>query len=381
MTGTAVGEMGPDRARPANVLLVAPRVPPSGGMALQAELLARLLRQDGHEVSYFASNFAFPAGLQFVDGIPGVRTIVRHLLAWLKLWPHTARVDVLHVFAASWLYFFAVVAPAVIVGKVLRKRVVLNYRGGDAGRFFRRWRWAVKPVMQMADVITAPSEFLATLIGSQCGVSVVIVRNILDHSVFTFRERAAIRPHLVVARQLEEIYDVESVLKAFRVIAGRRPEARLAIAGTGSQEERLRRVAAEWQLRGVTFMAHVAHDDLPQIYENYDIFINASRVDNFPGALLEASAAGLALVSTAAGGIPFMYRDRRNALLVQPGDWQALADAVEEVLVSPELARKLIHNGLAVAESCDWRTVREDLYAAYGFSPEVDRRTAQVSSL
>ena len=377
MAGTGTEDFEPHQGPPARVLLVAPQAPPYGGMALQAELLARRLREDGHAVSYFASNFRLPRGLRLLDRIPGVRTLARHLLTWPKMRREAARVEVVHVFAASWLYFFAVVAPAVIVGKALRRRVVLNYRGGDAGRFFQRWRFAVKPVMRMADVVTAPSEFLARIIGRQCGVSVVIVSNILDHSVFTFHERAAIRPRLVVARQLEEIYDIESVLRAFRVIAGRHEQARLVVVGTGSQEERLRELAAEWKLN-VTFLGHVAHHDVPRIYADADIFINASKVDNFPGALVEASAAGLALVTTAAGGIPFMYQDRRDALLVPPGDWQRLADAVEAILESPALAEKLIRSGLAVAQSCDWRSVRKGVYETYGLAATPGRHMAQV---
>ena len=363
------------------VLLVAPKAPPYGGMALQAELLAKLLREDGHAVSYFASNFEFPAGLRFVNRIPGVRTLMRHLLIWPKLWRQAARVEVAHVFAASWLYFFAAAAPAVMVGKILGKRVILNYRGGDAERFFARWGFAVKTVMRMADVVTAPSQFLASVIHRHFGIPVVIVSNILDHSIFRFRERPAIRPRLVVARQLEEIYDIESVLKAFRDIQERHPDACLAVAGTGSQEGRLRALSREWGLRGASFLGHVAHDDLPRLYAEYDIFINASRVDNFPGALVEASAAGLALVTTAAGGIPYMYEHERDALLAPPGDWQALADAVETLLESPALARRLTRSGLAVARSCDWRSVRQGIYATYGLSADADQRAMEASPI
>jgi glycosyltransferase involved in cell wall biosynthesis len=375
---TGTKEFGSHQARPAKVLLVAPRVPPYGGMALQAELLARLLCADGHRVLYFGSNFGFPRGLRSLEEVPGVRTLVRHLLIWPKLWVAAGGVDVAHVLAASWLYFFAVVAPAVIVGKIRRRRVILNYRGGDAERFLRRWGFAARRIIRMADAVTAPSQFLAGLIHRYCGVPVTIVSNILDQSLFSFRDRPFLRPRLVVARQLEEIYDIESVLRAFRVIRERHPDASLAVVGGGSQKERLRSVAAGWQLQGVTFWGAVAHDDLPRIYADHDIFINASRVDNFPGALLEASAAGLALVSTAAGGIPFMYRHERDALLVTPGDWQALAGAVGTLLASPALARKLIRNGLALAQSCDWRSVRQGIYDSYGLSAADNRRTVEV---
>ena len=147
-------------------------------------------------------------------------------------------------------------------------------------------------------------------------------------------------------------------------MSARHAEALLTVAGTGSQEGRLRELATAWKL-DVNFVGHVQHDDLPALYNDHDIFINASRVDNFPGALVEASASGLAIVSTSPGGIPFMYRHEKDALLVEPGDWQGLADAAERLLASDALARLLISNSLAVARACEWTAVRREVYASY----------------
>jgi glycosyltransferase involved in cell wall biosynthesis len=163
---------------------------------------------------------------------------------------------------------------------------------------------------------------------------------------------------------------VESALKAFREVLAKHPEASLWIGGSGTQEDRLRGLASEWKLRNVRFLGQVAAEDLPAIYDQCDILLNASLVDNFPGALLEASAAGLAVVTTAAGGIPFIYTHQENALLVSPGDWRGLAQAVERVLADPALGRELTMNGAALARRCDWREVRKPLYESYGFTAE-----------
>jgi glycosyltransferase involved in cell wall biosynthesis len=362
----------------ATILLVAPEPPPYGGMALQAQLLRVLLARDGKSVVFLASNCSFGELLRFLECVPGVRTAARFLFFSLKLCRTAPRVDVIHVLAASWLYFFAVVAPVVLIGKAFGRRIVLNYRGGDADRFFRRFKWSIKPFFHMADVVTAPSEFLVRVIERYFDVPVSIVRNVLDRSAFTYRKRTEIRPRMIVARQLEKIYDVESVLRAFAAVQHRYRDASLVIAGMGREEARLRAIAEDLKLENVAFLGYVAHRDLPRLYDENDIFVNGSRVDNFPGALLEASAAGLVVVSTAAGGIPFMYRDGENALLVQPGNWQALARALEQVLESPQLGAKLAQAGLRVAECCDWESVRETIYKAYG--PECLPRTPKFAS-
>jgi glycosyltransferase involved in cell wall biosynthesis len=359
-------------------MIVAPQLPPYGGMALQAQLLVRLLRADGHEVVFFPSNFRVAGPL---GRIPGVRTMVRYLLTWWKLCQQVGSVDIVHVLAASWLYFFAVVTPATIVGKMRRKRVILNYRGGDAARFFQPWGWAVAPIFRMADLITAPSRFLKELIEGRLGIGVDVVNNIVDTSAFSYRERSAVHPRLIVARQLEAIYDIESVLRAFGAVRQRYPGASLAVAGTGSQGESLRRMAVEWGLDNVEFLGHVAHDDLPALFDRHDIFLNASRVDNFPGALIEASAAGLLVISTAAGGIRFMYQNEKDALLVEPGDWGALAKAVERAIETPELARQCMRSALTMVRLCEWPAVRDSIYRSYAWSTPTNVHQVTVSEV
>jgi glycosyltransferase involved in cell wall biosynthesis len=352
------------------VLLVAPAPPPYGGMALQAQLLAALLRQDGVPVRFLAANLPFPAGLRTVGKVPALRTAVRFALLWRELLRYVRTVDVVHILAASWVYFFVVVYPVVIAARLFRKRIVLNYRGGEADRFFRSYGWAAKPVFAMSDIVTSPSQFLARVIGRHFGISVAIVPNILDTGLFPFVRRTAFRHNLVVARHLEKMYDLESVLRAFRLVQDRYPDATLDIAGTGNQESSLRALADTLGLNNVRFLGFVAHDDLPALYSRCDIFVNASRVDNFPGALLEASAAGLAVVSTCAGGIPFIYEDGKTALLTPPGDWRALGLAVLKVLESPAAAQAITGAAAELVRGFHWSAVRGPLFQAYGFQYE-----------
>jgi glycosyltransferase involved in cell wall biosynthesis len=360
----------PDILSTRRVLIVAPMAPPPGGMALQAKLLTRFLREDGVSVSFLASNFDLPRTARLCRHVPGLRTLLRFLLIWSTVWKEMSGVAVVHVFAASWLYFFAAVCPSVLMGRLCRKTIVLNYRGGDAARFFHRWRWVVKPVFRAATLVTAPSQFLARLIRGSFDIPVVIVPNILDLSAFQFQERKEFAPRLLVTRNLEKIYDIESILRAFRQIQECHPNASLWIVGSGSDEHRLRSLAAGWNLTNTVFLGHIDPIDLPAIYSQRDILLNASIIDNFPASLLEASAAGLVVVSTAAGGIPFIYENERTALLVELGAWRALAAAVDRVVRDSSMAARLTREARTLTHQCSWEQVRKSLYACYGFPLE-----------
>jgi len=171
---------------------------------------------------------------------------------------------------------------------------------------------------------------------------------------------------MLVTRHLEALYDIPTVLDAFRQIQLTYPAASLWIAGTGSEGQRLRDLVRDWKLEHVRFLGHVEHSSLPAIYDQCDFLLNASRIDNFPGSLMEASAAGLVIVTTKAGGIPFVYEDGTTALLVEIGDAQALGMAVKRVLEDPMLGQRLVKGSLALCRRYQWENIREPLYKLYG---------------
>jgi glycosyltransferase involved in cell wall biosynthesis len=119
-------------------------------------------------------------------------------------------------------------------------------------------------------------------------------------------------------------------------------------------------------LPGVTFHGAVPNAALPALYNENDIFINASNVDNFPGALVEAACAGLPIVTTKAGGIPDMIEDHKTGLLVELNDADGLATAVMECVENPVAARAMTRTARAWAEQFAWEKIFPQLLACYG---------------
>jgi glycosyltransferase involved in cell wall biosynthesis len=366
MAETTMTRQMADFIRPP-VLLVAPETPPYGGVALQGQLLRERLAQDGVRYLFLASNLPFAGPLRFLDRIRGVRPFLRSALYSWRLWKMLAEVKVLHILACSWLYFFLVVCPAVILGRIRGKRVVLTYHGGEADQFLRRFGSVLAPVFRMADVVTAPSTFLVEVIRRRIGVAVEIVPNLVDCGTFRFRPRTPLRPKMLVTRHLEKLYDIECVIRAFSAVQNRYPDASLLIAGTGSEEDRLRKLVAAGNVKNVEFLGYVPFRDLPALYDQCDILLNASRADNFPGSLVEAAAAGLAVVSTAAGGIPHIFENGSSALLAEVGDCAGLAAAVLRVLEDPDLASALITTARRQCRRYEWNSVRGLLFRSYGY--------------
>jgi L-malate glycosyltransferase len=349
------------------VLLISPKVPPYGGMALQAQLMQDRMNGEGISAAFLASNLPFPKPVSFFEQIRFVRPFLRCPFFCWQLWKMSKRAEVVHILACSWLYFFVIVCPAVLISRIRGKRIILNYRGGEADEFFRRSAILIRPFFRMADVVTAPSQFLVDVIGKWIGVPVQVVPNIVNLDRFRYRARNPLQPKMVVTRHLLKLYDVESVIRAFGEVQKRYADASLAVVGTGDQESHLRSLVATLGLTKVTFRGYVPQKDLPALYDQCDILLNASLADNFPGSLVEAAAAGLVVISTGVGGIPYIFENGKSALLARPGDWEGLAAAVLRVLEDQNLAMRLIQEAVHQCRNYDWAHVRRQLYAIYEF--------------
>jgi glycosyltransferase involved in cell wall biosynthesis len=347
------------------VWIVAPSPPPYGGMSVQAEMLERRLVGEGIAAEVIATNPALPRPLKTLERIPVLRTMLREAQYLGSLVRILRYPGVVHHFSASYLFFFLHSAPLLLLGRSFGAKIVLNYRGGKAADFLRSWSWAALPLLRGADKIVVPSEFLQRVF-QDFGLASMLLPNLADTELFPFVEREQFSPRLFVSRSLEPMYDVECVLRAFRIVQRKIPQAVLGIAGEGSEANRLRSLVREWRLNGVHFYGTVPHKAVPSLYQRHDIYVNASRVDNFPGTLVEAACAGLPIVTTRAGGIPEMIRHRENGLLCEVGDPDALATCVLQILQHRDFARQLARTARSWAEQFSWRSVFPQLMQCYG---------------
>ena len=116
------------------------------------------------------------------------------------------------------------------------------------------------------------------------------------------------------------------------------------------------------------------NEKVAEWFERPDIFINASFLDNAPLSILEAMASGLPVVTTAAGGIPFLLRHEETALLCPIGDARALADQVSRLLREPELALQIAHRAHQESGRYRWVSVRTQWLEVYGCWPSHAQR-------
>ncbi|HKG15742.1 MAG TPA: glycosyltransferase family 4 protein [Pyrinomonadaceae bacterium] len=346
------------RPKPIRLLVVAPSHEYLGGQSVHAAQLVKELRKEPDFRVGFAS--ISPRALGFgarVHRMRFARPLLRMPLYLLNLLSKIPRHDVIHVSSAALSSFLLTTTPAILLAKLFGRRVVLNYHAGQAVEHLRDWARTAIPVIRMCDATVVPSLWLVDVFAGH-GLKARAIFNHVELDAFRFRGRKPLRPVFLSNRNFDPIYNVPCVLRAFSIIQRRVPEARLLVAGDGAQRPGIESLARELNLRNVEFKGRVAPEEMPRLCDAADVYLNASNVDNMPLSILEAFSSGLPVITTGAGGIPYIVEHGRTGLVVPTNDHEAIAASALRLLEDGDLASRL---ALAAHAECDkyrWDAVR-----------------------
>jgi glycosyltransferase involved in cell wall biosynthesis len=335
-----------------------------GGQSVQADLLRRHWQNDPDiEISFIAVDPPLPKILAWAEGIPGLRTILREPIYFWHLWRGLKEVDVAHIFSASYWSFLLAPAPAAYFAKMRKTKTLINYHSGEARDHLQRFRSAGF-FLRRVDKIVVPSGYLVNVF-REVNLAASAIPNIVDLSQFRFRQRTPLRPHLVCTRGFSRYYSVEVVVRAFAEVRKEFPDATLDLVGKGPLEGEIRKLVADLNLTGVNFTGVAAHREIGRYYDQADIFINASWLDNMPLSVIEAFASGTPVVTTAPECMPYLVQHERTGLLSPVADEKALAANVIRLLRDPQFANSLANNAHEESKKYTWEAVRQQWLNTY----------------
>jgi glycosyltransferase involved in cell wall biosynthesis len=243
---------------------------------------------------------------------------------------------------------------AAIVGKLSNVPVIIATRQnvdiGGVGRE-RVNRWALRS----CDAVVAVSKevYKAEIQHSQTDpAKVVVIPNTVQVEAFTgvnqaqvemLRQEWNIHPSRPVIgtvarfdRQKGHVYLIDATIKILKQI----PSTKILLVGDGPLRPQMEDKAEALGLSDSIIFTGIRHD-VQKILALLDLFVLPSLWEGLPVALLEAMAAGLPVVATAAGGTPEAVVDGTTGLLVPPRDPLALAKAITRLLNDPELRRQM----------------------------------------
>lgn len=329
------------------VLIIANYRKAVGGISIQVKLLQEKLRAENVDVDLFNTKKA---------------NIIRVFMPFQLIVKGAAK-DIFHIHGCSYAGFFPIVL-GVMVGKLLRKKVIVTYHGGGADEFFSAHPKFIRFILKRADHIIVLSEYLKNVF-RKFELDTEIIPNIIEMKPADSLARAAFQSRMITTRSLEAVYDIKTVIKAFVLVKQNYKDAVLYIVGRGKEEAELKKFVAETEIQDVVFSGYVANERIYEYLSKADFWCNPTTKDNMPVSLIEAIHAGLVVVSTDVGGIPCMVEHKKSAWLVDKGDDQAMADGILFLLAHQDICKTLAANAKATLRNYQWEHIREKILNIY----------------
>ena len=318
-----------------------------GGINAQVDLLQQFINQeDGWHADIFSTK----------------GNLIRRCIAFFKLLCKARRYDIVHIHACSYWGMVPAVF-GIIVGKLWHKRTIITYHGGEAKEYFAKNAAFVRRWLGRADEVIVLSGFLKEIF-DQHQIPCVVIPNIVVLRPQTERT-TTIAPKFISIRHLEPLYNILCVLQAYEQVLKQYQEASLDILGQGSMRAELEAYVQEHNLTAVRFIGQVPNNKIYDYFAKASIMLSAPKIDNMPVSLLEAMNAGLLVISSRVGGVPYMIEDGKTGLLFESDDADDMAAKMIWALEHTEEANNMILAAQKEVQKYSWEKVRPLLIKVY----------------
>ena len=154
--------------------------------------------------------------------------------------------------------------------------------------------------------------------------------------------------------------DVETLLKAHRILLQRKVAYKLVFVGDGPMREQIEREAPDALLAG-----HLQGDQLSRAYASADIFVFPSTTESFGNVVLEAAATGLPVIGASEGGVGDLIRDGETGFLTIPRNHEDFALKMETLLTNESLRNEMAAGALEFALQKSWSQINHRLFQSY----------------
>lgn len=384
--------------------------PVVGGGEGQARLMARTLRERGHDVTVLTQHrFASSPRHEILDGVdvvrvgrPGFKRWGKYLMipaSFFRLLTTAGRWDVVYVAGLRTLGVVGVAAAGLTGGRCLLRSASCAELSGDyvfehvdTGPLSRWVKALLRGYLALRNAVLLRADgFLAMSVAIEqeylaCNVTpqkIARIPNGVDLSRFqplAPAGRQELRRSLELpvegvlltyTGKLNRGKGLETLLRSFRRIAAEREDAHLVLVGSGggmylSCEADLRAYVSEHGLGDhVTFTGY--QQNVHEYLQASDVYVMPSESEALSNSLIEGLSCGLPTVASAVGGMLDVVTHDRDGLLVPAGDEEALADALLSVMTDPALRARLGAAARERAQAFDVQrigTLYEELFAS-----------------
>jgi glycosyltransferase involved in cell wall biosynthesis len=260
--------------------------------------------------------------------------------------------DIVHVHSSHAVSFYRASFYVLFARYVWRRPVVLHIHGSSFHTFVRDASTPVRLYQELvfgaSDEVIVLSEYWRDVVSERVPRSKIsIVPNAVDPALYDPKYHAD-PPRIVFVSNLVPRKGVVELVSALRdVLTESDVDCVVDIAGDGRLREHVEELADEFE--EVTYHGYVSEAKKRALLNEGTVFVLPTYAEGLPIAILEAMAGGNAIASTQVAAIPEVVGEDRGRL-VEPGDVEALAEALHELVSEPDRAADMGKRNRAIVE-------------------------------
>jgi glycosyltransferase involved in cell wall biosynthesis len=221
---------------------------------------------------------------------------------------------------------------------------------------------ASKKYLAGGAAIVSPSGYLQDAVSRQFGLKPVIIPNFIDIDLYPFALRTGLNPvRILWVRSFHVSYQPHLAVEVLSKLRIEGIDAQLTMVGPDKDGtiETCKQLAKNLGVHDkIRFTGRLAKEEWIALSASHNVFLNTTSVDNTPVSVMEAMALGMPVVTTKVGGIPFLFEDGKEGVMVKNQTSVALAKAILDFVSNPHKTASISAAARKKAEEWEWEVVR-----------------------
>lgn len=221
-----------------------------------------------------------------------------------------------------------------------------------------------------AENIITNSPFAVEAVSRFGEKNIYELNNPVSEIFFDVDNTAEEEGRILFAGNICEAKGIMTILEAIKIVKNNLGKIKLMIAGgitdTDFYFKAIRFIEENNLGMSVNFLGHLSNKELKEEYQKASLFVFPSQQDVAPLAVLQAMAAGKAVIASRVGGIPYMIDDGINGVLIDKKDHVFLAEKITSLINDRELRKRLGSNARKkISRDYSAEKVTDRLYGIY----------------